>query len=147
MIGTIVGIIVGIVVAIPLTIIPTHKFLRPRNEKIFYSLTLIPIAFIYLGFSYYYGELSALYAEIIGVILFAILALLAQFLATWILIVAYLVHGLWDLLHEIFVAGIGGGIPWTEIPPGYAAFCLVYDVIIAFYIYRRRKSWEADYSV
>ncbi len=54
MISTIIGVIVGIVVAIPLTIIPTKKFLRPRNEKIYYSLTLIPIALIYVGFSYYY---------------------------------------------------------------------------------------------
>ena len=102
MTSTIIGIIVGFVVAIPLTIIPTNKFLRPRNEKKFYSLTLIPIALIYVGFSYYYGELPALHAEIAGVIIFAVLALLAQFMATWILIYAYLAHGLWDVLHEIF---------------------------------------------
>jgi len=41
------------------------------------------------------------------VIIFTVLALLAQFMATWILVYAYLGHGLWDLFHEIFIAGIG----------------------------------------
>jgi hypothetical protein len=147
MTSTIIGIIVGFIVAIPMTIIPTNKFLRPRNEKKFYSLTLIPIAFFFVGFAYYYGDLTALHAEITGVIIFVVLALLAQFMATWILIYAYLAHGLWDLLHEIFLAGIGDGIPWTQVPPGYAAFCLVYDVIIAVYIYKRQKLWASDSQV
>ena len=147
MISTIIGVIVGVIVAIPLTIIATKKFLRPRNEKIYYSLTLIPIALIYVGFSYYYGELSALRAEIIGVIIFTVLALLAQFMASWILVYAYLGHGLWDLFHEIFMTGIGDGIPWTQVPLGYAAFCLVYDVIIAVYVYKRQKLWVIDSQV
>jgi len=147
MTSTIIGIIIGFVVAIPLTIIPTKKFLQPATEQKFFALTLIPIALFYVGFAYYYGDLSALHAEIIGVIIFVVLALLAQFMATWILIYAYLAHGLWDLLHEILVAGISDGIPWTEVPPGYAAFCLVYDVIIAVYVYKRQKLWAKDSQV
>lgn len=45
---------------------------------------------------------------------------------------------------KIFVAEIDNNIPWTEIPPGYAAFCLAYDLIIAFYIFKRTKLWEND---
>lgn len=140
----VIGLIIGIIVAIPCTIVPTKKFLRPRNEKVFYSLTLFPIALIYIGFSYYYGNLSALHAEIIGVIVFLFFSLLGQFMATWILIYAYIFHAVWDVLHEIFVAEIGNSIPWTEIPPGYAAFCLAYDLIIAFYIFKRTQLWEND---
>jgi hypothetical protein len=147
MLSTVIGVIVGVIVAIPFTIIPINKFLRPRNEKKFYSLTLIPIAMIYIGFSYYYGNLTALHAEIVGVIIFTVLALLAQFMSSWILVVAYLGHGMWDIFHEIFVKGISDGIPWTQVPQGYAAFCLAYDVIIAVYVYKRLKTWSIDNKV
>ncbi len=144
MISIIIGATIGVIVAVPLTIMPTNKFLRPRNEKIFYSLTLIPIAFIYIGFSYYYGNLPALHAEIVGVIIFTVLALLSQFMSSWILVIAYVGHGVWDIFHEIFINGISDGIPWTQVPQGYAVFCLVYDVIIAVYVYKRLKTWSID---
>lgn len=139
----IIGLIIGIIVAIPGTIMPVRKFLGVRREKTFFSLTLIPIAMFYIGFSYYYGDLSALHAEIVGLIIFTVLALLAQFMASWILVAAYVVHGLWDVLHEIFVGAIGSAIPWTQVPTGYAAFCLAYDLIIAVYVYKRLQLWDS----
>jgi hypothetical protein len=142
MTANIIGLIIGIIIAIPGTIMPVRRFLGPRGEKMFFSLTLIPIALFFIGFSYYYGDLSALHAEIVGLIIFTVLALLAQFLATWILIYAYVAHALWDLLHEVFVADIAGVIPWTQVPAGYAAFCLAYDLIIAVYIYKRMQLWS-----
>jgi hypothetical protein len=142
MTANLIGLIVGIIIAIPGTIIPVRRFLSLRSEKIFFSLTLIPIAMFYIGFSYYYGELSALHAEIVGLIVFTVLALLSQFMASWVLVVAYVAHGAWDVLHEVFVASIGGAIPWTEVPAGYAAFCLAYDLIIAVYVYKRMHLWD-----
>jgi len=137
-----IGLLIGIVIAIPGTIMPVRKFLGPRGEKRFFTLTLIPIALFYIGFGYYYGDLTALHAEIVGVIIFTVLAILAQFMASWILVYAYVVHGLWDVLHEVFVASVGGAIPWTQVPAGYAAFCLAYDLIVAVYIYRRLHLWD-----
>ncbi len=147
MFSTLTGIIVGLIIAFPGTILPTKRFLRPRHEKIFYSLTLIPIAFIYVGFAYYYGDLSAVHAEIIGVIIFLVFALLGQFMATSILIYGYILHALWDFFHEIFVMGIDARVPWTQVPSGYAAFCVTYDLIIAVYIYKRRLIWASDGTV
>jgi len=140
--ANIIGLIIGIIIAIPGTIMPVRKFLSLRAEKIFFSLTLIPIALFYIGFSYYYGDLTALHAEIVGLIIFTVLALLAQFMASWILVVAYVAHAAWDVLHEVYVASIGGVIPWTEVPAGYAAFCLAYDLIIAAYVYKRMRLWD-----
>lgn len=144
MISALIGAVIGVIVAVPLTIVPVRRFLRPSKEKTFYSLTMIPIALIYIGFVYYYGELSALPAEILGVLIFTVLALLGQFVATVLLVYAYLAHGLWDIMHEVFVTSIGGVLSWTNVPQGYAAFCLVYDVIIAVYIYKRQKTWLID---
>ena len=141
MMANIIGLIIGIIIAIPGTIMPVRKFLSLRGEKIFFSLTLIPIALFYIGFSYYYGDLTALHAEIVGLIIFTVLALLAQFMASWILVVAYVAHAAWDVLHEVYVASIGV-IPWTEVPAGYAAFCLAYDLIIAAYVYKRMRLWD-----
>ncbi len=142
MTANIIGLLVGIIIAIPGTIMAVRRFLGPRGEKIFFSLTLIPIALFYIGFSYYYGDLTALHAEIVGLIIFTVLALLAQFMASWILVWAYVAHALWDVLHEVFVGMIGGAIPWTQVPAGYAAFCLAYDLIIAFYVYKRMQLWD-----
>jgi len=142
MIANILGLLIGTIIAIPGTIVPVRKFLSLRGQKVFFSLTLIPIALFYIGFSYHYGRLDALHAEIVGLIIFTVLALLAQFMATWILVYAYAAHALWDVLHEVFVGSIGGAIPWTEVPAGYAAFCFVYDLIIAAYVYKYRRIWD-----
>ncbi|MCB1668588.1 MAG: DUF6010 family protein [Porticoccaceae bacterium] len=144
MTSTFIGLLIGIIVAIPGTIMPTRKFLKPKNEKIFYSLSLFPIALIYIGFAYYYGNLEVLHAEIIGVIIFLFFALAGQLIATWILIYGYLIHAVWDICHELFISGIGDAIPWTQVPTGYAAFCLAYDLIIAFYIFKRMALWDTD---
>ena len=144
-ITTIYGLIIGIIVAIPGTILPTRKFLSAKNERTFYSLSLFPIALVYIGFAYYYGNLAALYAEIVGVMIFMFFALLGQLLASKILVIGYIAHTVWDLMHEVFVAGIGDQVPWTEVPAGYAAFCLSYDLIIAFYIYQRASLWDGDH--
>jgi len=143
MTANVIGLIIGIIIAIPGTIMPVRRFLSLHGEKTFFSLTLIPIALFYIGFAYYYGDLSALHAEIVGLLIFTVLALLAQFMAAWILVYAYVLHGLWDVLHEIFEAVIGGAVPWTKVPAGYAVFCLAYDLIIAVYIYRRMRLWDA----
>jgi hypothetical protein len=142
--ANVIGLVIGFIIAIPCTIMPVRRFMSLSGEKIFFSLTLVPIALIYIGFAYYYGNLSALHAELVGLIIFTFLALLAQFMASWILVYAYIAHGLWDLLHEVFVAEIGSAIPWTEIPAGYAVFCLAYDLIIAVYVYKRMQLWDGN---
>jgi hypothetical protein len=144
MLANTIGFIIGIVIAIPGTIMLTRKYLRPRHEMLYFSISLIPIALFYIGFAYYYGALAAVDAEIIGVIIFTVLALLAIQLHSAILIYAYLAHAVWDVLHEVYVSTIAGVIPWSQVPMGFAAFCLVYDVIIAVYVWKRCQAWQAD---
>ena len=147
MLANVIGFLIGIIIAIPGTIFLTRKYLRPRHEMLFFAISLIPIALIYIGFAYYYGKLEAVDAEIVGVIIFTVLALLAIQLNPVILAYAYLAHAAWDVLHEVYVSNIGGVIPWSQVPMGYAAFCFAYDVIIAVYVWKRREIWQADLNV
>ncbi len=140
--ATALGIIIGLIFVGPLTIIPTRKFLKPTVEKAFYTWILPPIALIYIGFSIYYQDLSVLPAEIVGVLIFTGFAIIAHFWGgTW-LALGYVAHGLWELAHEMFKPGLVKFIPWTQVPIGYAAFCLTYDVVVAGYIVKRRRAWD-----
>lgn len=142
MVSSLIGLLIGVIVAIPGTIMVTRRFLKAPVEKAFYALTLIPIALIYIGFTYYYGDLSAIGAELFGVLIFLIFSLLAQFVATWVLVVGYISHAIWDLLHEVFVVQLMEDVTWSQVPIGYAAFCLTYDLIIAFYVYKNIDRWN-----
>jgi hypothetical protein len=142
MVSTLVGLLVGVVVAIPGTIMLTRRYLKPQTEKAFYALSLFPIALIYIGFTYYYADLSALPAELIGVLIFLILSLASQYISTKLLIYAYILHAIWDVLHEIFVKQLTDNLNWTQVPIGFAAFCFAYDLIVAFYVYRSLGRWS-----
>jgi hypothetical protein len=112
---------------------------------LYFAISLIPIAFIYIGFAYYYGVMDAVHAELVGVILFSVLALLAIQLNAKLLIYAYIAHAMWDVLHEVYMYGFSA-IPWTQVPMGYAVFCLAYDLIIAGYVWQRSPFWQRDRS-
>jgi hypothetical protein len=65
------------------------------------------------------------------------------------LIIGYLLHGIWDLLHEIHAHGGGdvfGGQQATDLPLAYGVFCAVYDCCIAAYFYTRRVQWRAAWG-
>ena len=143
MLANTIGLIIGFIIAIPGTIYLTRKFLRPRHEMLYFAISLVPIAIFYIGFAYYYGDLEAMHAEIVGVIIFSVLAIFAIQLHSAILVYAYIAHALWDVLHEVFVHGFTG-LPWSQVPMGYAAFCLAYDLIIAAYAWKRSEAWQAD---
>jgi hypothetical protein len=66
-----------------------------------------------------------------------------------VLIIGYLLHGLWDVLHEIHAHG-GGGLfgaqQVTEVPLAYGVFCATYDWCMAVYFYTRRGQWSAAWG-
>lgn len=120
----------------------------PKGEQIFFALFLIPIAGVYLAFTAYFGDEGAWRYETGGVIAFAILGLLGVRVPL-VLMIGYLLHGLWDVLHEMHVHGgvdLFGARRATEIPLAYGAFCLAYDWFIAGYFYVRRGEWRAAWA-
>ena len=120
------------------------KIFSAKAEQIFFGLFLAPIAGFYLAFTAHFGNEGAWRLEAGAVAVFAVLGVLGSRMAV-VLILGYVLHGLWDLLHELHAhAGLDFGTSTgTEIPLAYGAFCATYDWCMAAYFYTRRRQWGA----
>ena len=121
------------------------SFFSAKVEQIFFGLFLIPIAGFYLAFTAYFGDKDAWRLEATAVAVFASFGL-AGVRVPCVLIVGYLLHGLWDVVHE-FNAHAGhsllGPRQTTSVPLAYGFFCATYDLLMATYFYTRRGQWRA----
>jgi hypothetical protein len=119
-----------------------------KQEQIFFGLFLIPIAGFYLAFAAHFGNKDAWPLEATAVAVFSVLGLVG-IRVPFALIVGYLLHGLWDGIHE-FSALAGGYLlsprQTTSVPLAYGFFCATYDVFMAAYFYTRRNDWQAARS-
>ena len=124
----------------------SKSIFSPRGEQIFFGLFLIPIAGFYLAFAAHFGDTDAWRFESMAVIVFAVFGLVGTRVAV-ALIVGYLLHGVWDAVHE-FNAHIGGSLlgpgQTTSVPLAYGFFCATYDLLMAIYFYSRRSEWQAN---
>jgi hypothetical protein len=126
----------------------SQKLFSAKVEQVFFGLFLIAIAAFYLAFTAYFGDQRAWRLETGGVIVFAIFGVLGVRMPV-ALIIGYLLHGIWDLLHEIHAHGGGdvfGGQQATDLPLAYGVFCAAYDCCIAAYFYTRRVQWRAAWG-
>lgn len=123
----------------------SKSILSAKGEQIFFGLFLIPIAGFYLAFTAYFEEKDAWQLEAAAVAVFAVFALVGV-RASFALIVGYLLHGVWDAVHE-FNAHAGGSLlglrQTTSVPLAYGFFCATYDFLMAGYFYTRRNYWHA----
>jgi hypothetical protein len=118
-----------------------------KMEQIFFGFFLIAIAAFYLAFTAYFGDKSAWRLEATAVAVFAAFGLVG-IRVTFALIVGYLLHGLWDAVHE-FNAHAEGSLfarQTTSVPLAYGFFCATYDFLMAAYFYTRRNQWHAAWS-
>jgi hypothetical protein len=119
-----------------------------KVEQIFFGLFLIPIAGFYLAFTAYFGDKDAWRLEATAVAVFALFGLVGV-RVPFVLIVGYLLHGLWDAVHE-FNAHAGGSLlgprQTTSVPLAYGFFCATYDFLMATYFYTRRNHWRAAWA-
>jgi hypothetical protein len=126
----------------------SQKLFSAKVEQVFFGLFLIAIAAFYLAFTAYFGDQRAWRLETGGVIVFAVFGVLGVRMPV-ALIIGYLLHGIWDLLHEIHAHGGGdvfGGQQATDLPLAYGVFCAAYDCCIAAYFYTRRVQWRAAWG-
>ncbi|MGH9966672.1 MAG: hypothetical protein ACREBG_02400 [Pyrinomonadaceae bacterium] len=70
-----------------------------KVEQIFFGLFLIPIAGFYLAFTAHFGDKDAWQLEATAVAVFTVFGLVGV-RVPFALIVGYLLHGLWDAVHE-----------------------------------------------
>jgi hypothetical protein len=120
------------------------KVFSPKAEQIFFGLFLVAIAGFYLAFTAHFGAEGAWRLEGGAVAIFAVLGTLGS-RVPGVLVLGYVLHGLWDLLHELHAhAGVDFGTgTGTEIPLAYGAFCATYDWCMAAYFYTRRRKFSA----
>jgi hypothetical protein len=125
----------------------SQKVFSAKAEQIFFGLFFVSIAGFYLAFTAYFGNAGAWRLEAGAVAVFAVLGILGS-RACEVLILGYVLHGMWDLLHELHAhAGVNFGISMgTEIPLAYGAFCATYDWCMAAYFYTRRGQWGAAWG-
>ena len=119
-----------------------------KAEQIFFGLFLIPIAGFYLAFTAHFGDKDAWQLEAMAVAVFAVFGLVGV-RVPFALIVGYLLHGLWDAVHE-FIAHAGSSLfdsrQITSVPLAYGFFCATYDFLMATYFYTRRNHWHPAWS-
>ena len=130
------------------SILLTQKFLQPKWEQVFYATFLLPIAAFYLAFADYFGAEDAWTLETRAVLVFAGFALVG-IRAPLLLAVGYLLHGVWDGLHEL--QAHGGYATFAEgastpTPLAYGVFCAAFDLGIFVYCLLRRSAWKADWK-
>ncbi len=109
-----------------LTILVIQAFPSNIHYKI-YAVALIIAASIYVGFSFVSQNTIWILTEIIGIILFSIIAFMGIKLSPWFLAMGWLIHPVWDLLidnHSLTIF----------VPQWYPTVCIGYDIAIALYI-------------
>jgi Family of unknown function (DUF6010) len=126
----------------------SQKLFSAKGEQIFFALFLVAIAGFYLAFTSYFENHEAWRLEIGAVIAFAVFGILGLRSAI-ALIIGYCLHGVWDMLHEVYT--FGGGSPFgpgkmTELPLAYGVFCAAFDWCVASYFYTRRRDWNAAWK-
>jgi hypothetical protein len=100
--------------------------IRSLDKRLFGALTLVGIAFIYVGFAW--NDLPSLIIVAIQVVVFAALSYYGQIKNFNLIVLGLLLHGVWDLVFPLFS---------TVVPKGYNMFCLTADLILAAYFYFR----------
>ena len=135
--------IIGVLAAVG-SISITKRF-KPRVEQAAYGVCLVPVAGIYLAFLAHLGPTASWRAEFIPVVVFTALGLAGTRFAP-LLMLGYLGHGAWDLIHETFMLqGSLGRL--TPIPVAYGVFCAVFDWVVVGYFWTRRRVWLAARQV
>lgn len=97
------------------------------KERSFYPVVLIVIATYYILFAAMAQSPDALIAEVVAMLVFAVMAVLG-FKRTHGLVAAGLAaHGLFDLVHSSAITNPG-------VPAWWPGFCLAFDLTAAAYL-------------
>ncbi len=121
--------IIGIFISI--AVIVYFKKARLENSKFAYSILLFTFPLYYFVFAIYGNDYAALPFEFIGGLLFFIIAISALKLnysyKLFLLAIGYILHAVYDVIHNLFFVNLGTPIWWPE-------FCGTIDIILGLYL-------------
>jgi hypothetical protein len=126
-------IVIGVVLCA--IIIAFLESVRSLDKRLFGALTLVGIAFIYVGFAW--SDLHSLIIVVIQVVTFAALSYYGQIKNFNLIVLGLLLHGVWDMVFPRFS---------SVVPKGYDIFCLTADLILAAYFYVRFNKIDGEQS-
>jgi hypothetical protein len=127
----------------------SRRFLSPKWESVFYGAFLALIGAFYLAFAAYFDAAGAWRLEMAAVLVFVVLGIVGARVPA-VLMLGYIAHALWDLMHELQQHGaISVFTPGeaTSVPLGYGPFCAAFDLAVAVYVWRRRHEWSAAWTL
>ena len=109
-------------------VIAITEGLRFLEKRLIGALTLVGIAFIYVGFSWH--DIPSLFITIFGVAVFMALSYFGYKNNFMLIVIGLALHGVWDFVF-----------PWfsSMAPEGYDIFCSTIDFLLAIYFYIRVK--------
>jgi hypothetical protein len=122
---------VGIITTV--FVLGSVEILRFLEKRLIGALTLVGIAFIYIGFAWH-DTLSLIYA-ILGVAVFVALAYFGYKKNFILVVIGLLLHGVWDMLFPMLS---------SAAPEGYDLFCITIDILMAVYFYFRVRPHKAS---
>ncbi|TMI78135.1 MAG: hypothetical protein E6H10_17705 [Bacteroidetes bacterium] len=117
---------IGLITTI--VIIALVEILKFLEKRLIGALTLVGIAFIYIGFSW--NDILSLTYAILGAAVFFVLSYFGYKNNFILIILGLFLHGIWDILFPYFS---------STAPEGYGIFCLTIDFLLAMYFYIRVK--------
>lgn len=116
---------------ISIILIVHFKKTRIENSKSAYAFLLFTFPLYYFIFAIFGNDYAAFPLEFLGGLLFFVIALVALKLGGlykyFLLAIGYILHGVYDVTHNLFFINEGTPIWWPE-------FCGVIDIIIGLYL-------------
>jgi hypothetical protein len=109
-------------------VIAITEGLRFLEKRLIGALTLVGIAFIYVGFSWH--DIPSLLITIFGVAVFIALSYFGYKNNFMLIVIGLALHGVWDFIFPLFS---------SAAPEGYDVFCATIDFLLAIYFYIRVK--------
>lgn len=116
---------VGIALALGVGLFATTT--RLDRDRAFYPTVMIVIALLYALFAVMGGSVDALVCEAIPIMVFVLVATAGFRYSLWLVVVALVAHGVFDLLHGRLIDNPG-------VPGWWPGFCLAYDVVAGLYL-------------
>jgi len=126
--------ILGVVLA--LLFISFARTKGPRRETFLYSIGLIVAALFYVAFSFTGAGNQWLMIELIGLVVFTLIAVLGLRVSPWFLVLGWASHVWWDIFLHLVREQV-------FVPDWYPVACISFDLIVAAYIAAKLRKQEA----